>query len=165
MSRRGDEDFVAFVSASSSTLLRTAWLLCGDAAQAEDLVQEAFERVYLKWGRVSREGRPLAYTRRVVVNLNTDRWRRTRREVVSDNVRESAASDTFDGSDDRDQITRLLQALPRREREVIVLRHYADMSEHDVARTLGISVGTVKSSASRGLATLRSALSTTEAQS
>ena len=93
------------------------------------------------------------------------RWRRTRREVVSDNVRESAASDTFDGSDDRDQITRLLQALPRREREVIVLRHYADMSEHDVARTLGISVGTVKSSASRGLATLRSALSTTEAQS
>lgn len=89
MSRRGDEDFVAFVSASSPTLLHTAWLLCGDAAHAEDLVQEAFERVYLKWGRVSRDGAPLAYTRRVLVNLNTDRWRRTHRETVTDGVRES----------------------------------------------------------------------------
>ena len=165
MSRRGDEDFVAFVSASSPTLLRTAWLLCGDAAQAEDLVQEAFERVYLKWGRVSRDGAPLAYTRRVLVNLNTDRWRRTHRETVTDGVRESVGADSYRGSDDRDQITRLLQSLPRREREVIVLRHYADMSEQDVARTLGVSVGTVKSSASRGLATLRAALSTTEATS
>lgn len=165
MSRSGDEDFVAFVSASSPTLLRTAWLLCGNAAQAEDLVQEALERVYLKWGRVSRGGRPLAYTRTVLVNLNTDRWRRTHRETVTDRIAERATADAYRGSDDRDQIARLLQTLPKREREVIVLRHYADMTEQDVADALGISVGTVKSSASRGLATLRSTLSATEAAS
>lgn len=108
MSRSGDEDFVAFVSASSPTLLRTAWLLCGNAAQAEDLVQEALERVYLKWGRVSRGGRPLAYTRTVLVNLNTDRWRRTHRETVTDRIAERATADAYRGSDDRDQIARLL---------------------------------------------------------
>lgn len=162
MSRHDDADFVAFVTASSPGLLRTAWLLCGDSAMAEDLVQEAFERVYLRWGRVKRAGRPLAYTRRVLVNLNTDRWRKVRREALTDAVPDRVGHDQFGTTDDRDQLTELLQRLPRREREVIVLRHYADMTEKDVAEALGISLGTVKSSASRGLATLRAALATTE---
>nr|WP_179478940.1 SigE family RNA polymerase sigma factor [Allobranchiibius huperziae] len=160
------EEFERFVRVSSPGLLRTAWLLCGDSHRAEEMVQESLERVYLRWGRVRRGGQPLAYTRRVLININTDRWRRSHKEVL-----------TYDGSidetpavgggwiEDRDQVIRLLRLLPPREREVVVLRHYADVSERDVADMLQISVGTVKSSASRGLSTLRAALSEQESQS
>lgn len=144
---------------SSPGLLRTAWLLRGDPFHAEEMVQESLERVYLKWGRIRKGGRPLAYTRRVLMNLNTDRWRRTRKEsLTNDGEIRDAATPHASSVEDRDLVVRLLSLLPQREREVVVLRHYADMSERDVAELLGISVGTVKSSASRGLATLRTAM-------
>lgn len=153
------DEFVQFVRTSSPGLLHTAWLLCGDAHRAEEMVQESFERVYLKWGRVTKDGQPLAYTRRVLINLNTDRWRRTRKEsLTSDGELRDAATPRGSCVEDRDLVVRLLRLLPQREREVVVLRHYADLSEHDVAELLGVSVGTVKSSASRGLATLRAAM-------
>ncbi|XAS76313.1 SigE family RNA polymerase sigma factor [Dermatophilaceae bacterium Sec6.4] len=153
------DEFVAFVRVSSPGLLHTAWLLCGDAHRAEEMVQESFERVYPKWVRVNKGGQPLAYTRRVLVNLNTDRWRRTRKESLTNDGELRDASDAREsGVEDRDQVIRLLRLLPARERQVVVLRHYADMSEHDVAELLGISTGTVKSSASRGLATMRAAI-------
>lgn len=153
MSGADDEDFARFVSGSSARLLRTAWLLCGDPVHAEELVQAALERVYLKWGRV-RGGEPVAYTRRVLVNLHVDHLRRARREQLTDAVPERAAPAAA-GPEEGDYLLHLLRQLPARERQAVVLRHYVGESEAQAAVTLGVSVGTVKSSASRGLARLR----------
>jgi len=151
--RADDEEFADFVQVSSARLLRTAWLLCGNPVHAEELVQAALERVYLKWGRI-RDGEPLAYTRRVVVNLHADSLRRARREQLTDAVPEHAAP-AVTGPEEGDYLQHLLRQLPLRERQVVVLRHYVGESEAQAAFTLGVSVGTVKSSASRGLARLR----------
>ena len=160
MNTADTEEFERFVRVSSPGLLRTAWLLCGDPQRAEEMVQESLERVYLRWGRVCKGGQPLAYTRRVLINVNTDRWRRTRKEVLTYDGAVAEAPAVGDGAvEDRDQVIRLL---PPREREVVVLRHYADLSERDVADLLQVSVGTVKSTASRGLSTLRAVVSEQE---
>lgn len=153
MGRADDDEFADFVLGSSALLLRTAWLLCGDPVHAEELVQAALERVYLKWGRV-RDGEPVAYTRRVLVNLHVDHLRRARREQLTDAVPERAAP-AVAGPEEGDYLLRLLRQLPLRERQAVVLRHYVGESEAQAAATLGVSVGTVKSSASRGLARLR----------
>ena len=156
MSGRGDASFTQFVTASSPSLLHTAWLLCGDAHRAEDLVQETYVRVYRRWR--SMNGQPWSYARKTLVNLNTDRWRATRLEVVSDDVPESGSTVAQDQVDARRALIDALNTLPRRERDVVVLRHYADLSEIQVADLLGIGVGTVKSAGSRGLARLRTQL-------
>ncbi|AKU16839.1 SigE family RNA polymerase sigma factor [Luteipulveratus mongoliensis] len=163
MTSESDEAFSAFVASSSPQLLRTGWLLCGDEHLAEELVQEALARVYPRWGRLA-DGQPLAYARRILVNLNTDRWRRGRRETVAadGDMPERPVDDGSSAAVDRDLLIRLLGALPRRERQVVVLRHYADLSEQQVADLLDVSVGTVKSSASRGLAVMRSHLTSIE---
>ncbi|AKU16238.1 SigE family RNA polymerase sigma factor [Luteipulveratus mongoliensis] len=158
--RPADEDsFVAFVEASSPRLLRLAWLTCGDPHLAQELLQETYERVYVKWGKAS-VANPTAYTRRVLMNLTTDRWRRRRKETLSidGTLPEVAGADEHGRAEDRDLLMRLLRALPPRERQIVVLRHYDDLSEREVADALGISLGTVKSSTSRGLATMRAAL-------
>lgn len=129
-----EAEFVDFVTQSSPRLLTTAWMLTADPAAAEDLVQEALERVYVRWGRV-RSGNPLAYARRILANLHTGSFS----PADSQNV----------------DLVRALQQLPTRERECVVLRHYLDLSEQQTADTLGVSLGTVKSSTSRGLAGLR----------
>ncbi|WP_460937956.1 SigE family RNA polymerase sigma factor [Phycicoccus ginsengisoli] len=148
-----DEEFSDFVLGASSRLLRTAWLLCGDPVHAEELVQASLERVYLKWGRV-REGEPLAYTRRIVLNLHVDHVRRTRREHLTDAMPERPAP-AVAGPEEGDYLMHLLRQLPLRERQAVVLRYHVGESEAQAAITLGVSVGTVKSSASRGLARLR----------
>lgn len=147
-----DQDFVDFVRASSPRLLKAAWFLCGDAEQAEELVQAALERVYLRWGRLS-ETSPVAYTRRVLVNLHIDQQRRSSREVAMASPPERAVTDI--GPHDKDYVVTLLRHLPLRERQVVVLRYYVGASEAETADALNISTGTVKSSASRGLAKLR----------
>lgn len=129
-----EAEFVDFVTQSSPRLLTTAWMLTADPAAAEDLVQEALERVYVRWGRVC-SGNPLAYARRILANLHTGSFS----PADSQNV----------------DLVRALQQLPTRERECVVLRHYLDLSEQQTADTLGVSLGTVKSSTSRGLAGLR----------
>ncbi|MDE9365732.1 SigE family RNA polymerase sigma factor [Luteipulveratus sp. YIM 133132] len=162
--RASDEaTFVGFVTSASPGLLRTAWLLTGDHHLAEELVQESLERLYPKWRRVQHQ-QPLAYTRRILVNLNISRWRRSGAESVSATgvLRDVAAPDALGVADQRDEATRLLRTLPPRERQVVVLRYYADLPEREVADLLGISVGTVKSTASHGLATLRAALAAQE---
>jgi RNA polymerase sigma-70 factor (sigma-E family) len=153
--RRDDEDFTDFVNGSSPRLLTTAWMLTGDPHRAEELVQESLERVYVRWGKV-RAGNPHAYARRVLVNLHTDSWRKGRREVLTEVVPDVAVATGRGG--DRVDLVRALQRLPRRERQCVVLRHYLDLSEQQAADALGVSVGTVKSSTSRGLAGLRDLL-------
>ena len=149
-----EAEFVDFVQEASPRLLTTAWMLTGDPVSAEDLVQEALERVYVRWGRV-RTGNPGAYARRILANLHTDGWRRRRREVLSEFDQDTPARER-DGH--HVDLVRALQQLPTRERECVVLRHYLDLSEQQTAETLGVSLGTVKSSTSRGLAGLRALL-------
>ncbi len=161
-----DAEFTAFVAAHQADLLRTAWLLCGDAHRAEELAQAALVRTYTAWARV-RGGDPLAYARRVLVNLRIDTWRRRRREVLVDAVADDAAPLAGPGSPDaaahhadRDQLVRALATLTPRQRRVVVLRHLVGLPEAEVAEDLGVSVGTVKSTASRALAQLRTVLAT-----
>lgn len=150
MGRDRDEEFVTFVDQVSPRLLTAAWMLTGDPHSAQDLVQEALERVYVRWGRVE-PGSRLAYARRIMANLHTDRWRRRRREVLVDDIPERGQERESHHLD----LIRALQALPKRERQVVVLRHYLDQSEQGTAEALGVSLGTVKSSSSRGLARMR----------
>lgn len=115
-------------------------------------------QTYLTW-RKTRLDNPVAYTRRVLVHRHIDRWRRAQRELAAW-VRHGVPTQELPNSpsatsDERDLVIRLLQTLTPRERAVVVLRHYADLSEQQVAAELGISVGTVKSTSSRGLARLR----------
>ena len=157
---RADRDFDRFAREAWPRLRRTAYLLCGDHHLAEDLAQTALARTYGRWRRVRRDD-ALAYTRRVLVNLDVDRHRRRRpveiggdaAEAVVEQRRAVAAGES--GSDDRDLVVRLLAGLTERERAVVVLRHYADLSEAEVARELGIAPGTVKSALHRALGKLR----------
>ena len=148
-----DEEFAAFVRTATPSLSWTAFLLTGDRDTAADLVQEAFVRTYLAWRRV-RHGDATAYARRTLVNLNIDRWRR--RTPIPAEVVDRADRRTPERTvDDRDQLVRMLAGLPGQQRRVLVLRYFSDLPEAEVAQILGISVGAVKSSASRGLANLR----------
>lgn len=164
--RSRDEDFTAFVTDHQADLLRTAWLLCGDTHRAEELTQQALVRTYGAWSRAG-AGDPLAYARRVLVNLRIDTWRRRRREVLvapedlPDDVAHPGTAphrSTADHQADRDQLVRALATLSPRQRRVVVLRHLVGLPEADVAADLGISVGTVKSTSSRALAQLRATL-------
>lgn len=147
-----DGEFSDFVAEVSPRLLRTAWFLTGDAHTAEDLVQSALEKVYLRWGRLRGQD-PGAYARRCVVNENIDSHRKRRRERVEAAPPERATHDAE--PEDRTALTAMLARLPKRERQVVVLRHYVGLSEAETAATIGCSLGTVKSSNSRGLAKLR----------
>ncbi len=154
-----DAEFAAFMTEHGDDLLRTAWLLVGDAHRAEELAQAALVRTYATWDRI-RNDDPLGYARRVLANLRVDTWRRRRREVLSppDLLPDRAAPEAERHVDDRDLLVRALALLTPRQRRIVVLRHLVGLPEADVAAALGISVGTVKSTASRGLATLRATL-------
>ena len=153
-----DEDQAAFTRWAQErqlALLRTAVLLTGDHHRAEDLTQQTFERTWRSW-RAARRGDPLVWARRILANLRIDTWRRTRREVLVDLDRPETGRAAFtDVVDQRDAVVRALQALPVKQRRVVVLRHLLDLSEAEVAAELGIPLGTVKSTAARGLAQLR----------
>lgn len=152
-----DAEFTAFMAEHADTLLHTAWLLVGDMHRAEDLTQQALVRTYGAWRRARTD--PLAYTRRVLVNLRVDTWRRRRREVLTDEVPDSPADAAGPRrADDRDQLARALALLTPHQRRVVVLRYFVDLSEAQVADELGITTGTVKAIASRSLATLRDVL-------
>ncbi len=166
--RTRDEEFSAFMREARDPLHRMAYLLCGDRHRAEELTQHALERTYRAWSR-ARERDPLAYARRVLANLRVDTWRRTRREVLAgpdeltraEGVRRPGrpgAGEPTGSVDDRDAVVRALLTLPVKQRRVVVLRHLLDLSESEVAAELGMPVGTVKSTASRGLARLRELL-------
>lgn len=154
-----DAEFTAFMEQAACALARTAWLLCGDEHQAEELVQQALTRTYLSWSS-ARQRDPLAYTRRTLANLRIDSWRKRRREVLMppSDVPEGAVACGAQRHAERDQLVRALATLSTRQRRIVVLRHLDGLSEREVAEDLGISVGTVKSTASRGLAQLRAEL-------
>jgi RNA polymerase sigma-70 factor (ECF subfamily) len=158
--RSTDEDaFRDFVVGRSPSYLRTAYLLTGDWGHAEDLLQTALAKVYRAWGRLRDHDNLDAYVRRVLVNTQTTWWRRAwKAEQPTGTLPDWPGPDAVSASDDRDRLRRALLSLPPRQRAVVVLRHYEDLSEGDVARVLGCSVGTVKSQCARGLLRLRQAL-------
>ncbi|MFF2620211.1 SigE family RNA polymerase sigma factor [Oerskovia jenensis] len=154
-----EAEFTAFMTDALPALSRTAWLLCGNQHQAEELVQQALMRTYQSWA-VARRRDPLAYARKSLANQRIDTWRRRRREVLvaPADLPEGGSDPVTDQHADRDQLVRALATLSPRQRRVVVLRHLEGLSEREVAEDLGVSLGTVKSTASRGLAQLRAEL-------
>ncbi|MGK5672551.1 SigE family RNA polymerase sigma factor [Micromonospora sp. URMC 106] len=151
-----EEEFRDFVAARSGALLRTAYLLSGDWATAEDLLQTALTKTYLAWKRLGGIEAIEPYARRVMVNTSTSWWRRRwHGERPTETLPERAAVDEIEQQLDRDLLWRHLSALPARQRAVLVLRYYEDLSEAQTAALLNISPGTVKSQTSRALGTLR----------
>jgi RNA polymerase sigma-70 factor (sigma-E family) len=152
-----EDDINTFLAARWSSMFRLACLLTGSPAEADDLLQESMVKVYLRWTKVSRTQVPEAYVRRIMVNTLVSRSRRPfrRRELLEADVGAAAVASAEDAVLDRVQVWPLVCALPVRQRAVIVLRYYEELTEPEVAELLGISVGTVKSQAHRALAALR----------
>ena len=154
------EQFRLFVSTRSSALLRTAYLLTGDYARAEDLLQSALIRAHRHWRRVHDTGEPEAYVRKIIVNLNTDWWRRRSSfeqvvDTATDQASHASAPDAFAEYELRDELWTALRDLPPKMRAALVLRYFEDLTEAQTAHVLDCSVGTVKSQCSRGLERLR----------
>ena len=149
-------EFRDFVAGRSGALLRTAYLITGNRTDAEDLLQTALAKTYLAWGRIRDREHPDAYVRRVMVNTNTSWWRKRRiDESPMEVMPEAPGRDEFGDRDLHDALWQALATLPRKQRAVLVLRYFEQLSEEEIASALGISPGTVKSQASRALAKLR----------
>ncbi len=156
MLERPDGAFTEFVHRHQPALLRTAYLLAGNHASAEDLLQTALLKTYSHWHRVTDPG---AFTRRVMVNTQTSWLRRlSSTERPTAELPDRAAPDSELYDERKDDIVRALATLPPRMRAAVVLRFYEDLSEAETARVMGCSVGTVKTQTSRGLARLREQL-------
>ncbi|HKT05095.1 MAG TPA: SigE family RNA polymerase sigma factor [Rugosimonospora sp.] len=152
---RTDSEFVEFARSSSTRLLHAAYLLTGDRHQAEDAAQTALVRTYAAWARVRRRD-AYAYARAVLVNHVTDGWRRPLREQATGYLPDRPArTDLAEEVTGRRWLVERLAVLTPRERAVIVLRHYFDLPEVEVASELDITVGTVKSTNARALGKLR----------
>ena len=155
-----DASYVEFVEAHQGRLRRIAYALCRDDARAEDVLQEALVKVYLSWRRVREAGREEAYARRVIVNADLDQRRRPwhrRRSVLPVEHFDRPSADG-PGVEDHSDLLAAVRGLPAMQRRTVVLRYLLDLSIEETAEELSISQGTVKSHASRGLATLRARL-------
>lgn len=153
-----DADFDAFVGARMGALVRFAYALTGDLGHAEDLVQTALMRVYQRSRRMVPDD-PERYVRRAVVNANLSRFRRRRVvESLVDVPPDRGAPAGEPAAEQAEALRRMLAGLSPRQRTVLALRYGADLSEADTAQLLGVSIGTVKSLSSRGLAKLRTQL-------
>jgi RNA polymerase sigma-70 factor (sigma-E family) len=156
-----DAEFLAFVRDRSLALRRTAFLLCGDWSSGDDLVQESLAKVYVAWPRIAASQAVESYTRTTMLRTYLNERRKWRREVTLDEVPEHP-------TDDRDTaltvtLSGLLRELPPKQRAVLVLRFYQDLSVPQIAKELDIPEGTVKSQLSRGLAAMRERLGEDEA--
>jgi len=149
------EGFREFVLARRPALSRTALLLTGSHHAAEELVQEALVKAAARWRRLTAEGDPEAYLRRIMVNDRISWWRRRRRESAVPAVPERASVDGSDTVNGRLDLAAALATLPARQRAVIVLRFYEDLSVEETAALLRCAPGTVKSQTSDALARLR----------
>lgn len=149
------DGFAEFVVARQATLLRTAYLLTGQAQDAEDLVQTTLVKVVPQWRRIRDDPEP--YVRRVLVNENISRWRRRRWREQTTDVLPDVLLHEPDGAE-LIAVRDALRSLAPRQRAVLVLRYYEGLSEAEIAATLGIAPGTVKSQARDGLARLRESL-------
>ena len=157
----GEEVLTALYWRERHSLIRLAALLVDDTAACEDIVQEAYIRVWRSWGRLREQDKALAYLRQTVVNLARSSLRRkimAMRYTAIANIDAPSAEEGAWASLERDAVIAAIRALPRRQREAVVLRYYGDLREIDTAEVMGISVGAVKTHTSRGLAALAKSL-------
>ncbi|GAA0970125.1 SigE family RNA polymerase sigma factor [Acrocarpospora macrocephala] len=148
------EEFREYVVTRGSALLRAANQLTGNPADAEDLLQAALAKTYVAWDRIQDRAALDGYVRRAMVNINISWWRRRKlEEYPSDEIPDIPVYQ--DPGHRYDELENALSRLPARQRTAIVLRYYEDMTEPEIAKALGISVGTVKSTVSRAMAKLR----------
>lgn len=152
-----DEEFAAFYERARAMCLRAVYAAVGDWPRAEDATAEAFARAYASWRKVSRHPAPHAWVVRTALNTHVSWWRRHRREVAWDTSHDAEDRGTDSAQVDR-QIMRALQALPARQREVVVLRIFLDLDTKTTARALGVAPGTVMTHLSRALTALHAAL-------
>lgn len=156
-----DRAFTEYFRDRADAMRGTAYLLCGDWHRAEDLVQTTFVKLYRAWRRITGHHALDAYTRRILVRTFLDEARRGwfRRESVTDTPAEHAAvAAGFGAAEDRLALLTALREVPPRQRAVLVLRYWADLSVEDTADAMHCSTGTVKSQSARGLDNLRAAL-------
>lgn len=148
--------FDLLVEHRATSLLRTAYLLTGDWGLAEDLLQTALVKTWFQWDRLREKDAAESYVRQVMARTYATWWRRKwRGELATGELPDVPARDDYDDVDSRHALRRALAELPPRQRAIVVLRFYEDLSEAQVADLLGCSVGTVKSTASRALVRLR----------
>ena len=156
MTDQSPPDFAAFAASRSAPLFRSAYLLTADHDSAEELLQETLVRVCGRWRRVAAADSPEAYAHRIMINLANDRWRRWRRTApLADLTTEPNPADQYQHADTRDQLIRALRTLPMGMRTTVVLRYFHDMTDSQIAATMGISPSTARSQVTRGLARLR----------
>ena len=154
-----DQDFADFVGARWSSLYRLAYLLAASPSGAEDLLQTALEKAYVNWGRISAMEYPEAYVRRIITTtLVSSRRRAWTRERPTETLPETGDEFGDIGALDRSLLWPLVCALPERQRAVIVLRYYEDLTEVQIAQVMGCAPGTVKSQSSAAMRALRRAL-------
>jgi RNA polymerase sigma-70 factor (sigma-E family) len=150
--------FADFVRNRATSLYRYGYLLTGNTHDADDLVQEALIKLRGAWSRVANQDDPVGYVRTTMARLHISAWRRKKREFLSPSVPDSAHNDSgiarVDSGID-ELIWNLLGALPPRQRAVLVLRYYEHLTDEEIAHTLAVSCGTVRSQASRALSKLR----------
>jgi len=156
-------DFDSWVAARGPALLRLAYTLTGNRADAEDIVQEALSRALPRWARISGVQDPDAYVRRMVVNGHTSWWRKFRRREspvpeVAHAGDDAPAADSGMAPDDRQRIWSACQALPEIQRTAVVLRFYEQLEYAEIAALTGVREGSVRSRVSRGLTALRLAI-------
>ncbi|SEG47352.1 RNA polymerase sigma-70 factor, sigma-E family [Thermomonospora echinospora] len=154
-----DDDGVTyeeFVTTRAQTLLRYGYVLTGNPHDAADLLQESLVRLRAAWPRVVNKRDPEGYTRTIMARQHISIWRRRRRESLVGEVPDGQYIEPgLDRAEHDPRLWELLSALPRRQRAVLVLRYYEDMSDAEISATLGISRGTVRSQAARALDKLR----------
>lgn len=155
----GAPTFTSYVRERGPVLLRTARSLTADPRDAEDLLQTALASTYLAWDRIEDHRALDGYVRRTLMNTRTSLWRKRRiDEFVCEELPEAAHRRSPDPAESltlRDAVWRAVLELPERQRAMVVLRFYEDLSEADTAAVLGVSAGTVKSAVSRALTKLR----------
>ena len=150
-------DFDEWVAARGDALIRLAWVLTGNRADAEDVVQDALSRALPRWDRIRAVEDPDAYVRRMVVNAHTSWWRKVRRRespVAEVRLGEAATPDV----EEQDRVWQACLRLPADQRVAVVLRYYEQRDYAEIAELTGVREGTVRSRVSRGLAALRTEL-------
>jgi RNA polymerase sigma-70 factor (sigma-E family) len=152
-----DADFTTFVGASSRRLLRSAYLITGDLAEAEDLLQTALERAYQRWHWIQQKDTPEAYVRRILFTsaVNAARRPKLRSAPLREEQMPGLLDPAVENVPGRAALLNCVRELPAGQRAVLVLRYFDDLTEAETARALGCSVGTVKSQHARAIARLR----------
>ncbi|GAA5188412.1 SigE family RNA polymerase sigma factor [Rugosimonospora acidiphila] len=162
MQPEAERDYVEYVSARLPRLHHAAYLLCGDAHRADDIVQAALTALYLSWRRARAADDLDAYVHKILIHKFVDERRSRWSRVVLRSAWVDSALPEAPGVEERDEIENALRRLPPGRRSVLVLRYFCDLSVEATAEALGCSVGTVKSQTARGLAALREVLGNSE---